>query len=852
MRQNVRLNRCLAMLLFLLIPFHALAESSPLDRALELQKQGKLKDAEAALDQLIPDLRSSREMSNLSKAVGARADISLALSEYQSAAQFAHEALELDRQLKDTAGEARDLNVIGASAIYMGKYGLAVENFREALKIDQTRGDAEGEAALLDNLGNAYYFQGRYQDAFQNYQEAQEKVAAAGKALWAPQRNQITVVNLATLYQRLGSEEKALELYRSLSKSPRALSPSQEAQLLLNEGALYRRLGDPVKAIELYKRAQRLFAQDHNLDTEIGAWRNIGISQAMDLGDLTAARQSFTIALELSQKSSNMRGIVQAHLYRGEVLRRMHQTVLARSELQAALDAALGAGLIEDQWKALVALGRVAEDSGRVEEALDLYRRGVSVIESVRAGLTHPSLRTEFLGDKRSAYDSLISLLLAHGHTTPSDLFEVLEQTRARTLQDRRELNAVAPLKTVQERLPDDTLVLEFWNAGENAAVLWFTKSDAESRVMRFRPDEVDSVTKLIDAVEQGRDDKWRGIASLLGKRIFDGLPLGDGKISHLIVVPDGMLNFIPFELLMADGTTPVIEKFDVTYLPSASLLAVNRQASHRPWIPPWRRVLVAFGDPGGPNYDGENTAFPIGNEQWRPLPHSTEEVRTTVETISGRSETHLGADARKKYLSGQKVEHVPVIHFSTHAVVDTEYPGRSRILLASEDPKRKFDYLFLQEVQDLDFNDVDLVVLSACETQRGKVINGEGVQSFSRAFLTAGAGATLASLWRVDDAAAAEFMKQFYYALARGDSEAEALRWAKLRFYHSGSALTRPRYWAAFVITGDSRMRLPHTFSWGLIATSIGILAAAILIICGFRPHAAIPRGVQSSKAAD
>jgi CHAT domain-containing protein len=124
-------------------------------------------------------------------------------------------------------------------------------------------------------------------------------------------------------------------------------------------------------------------------------------------------------------------------------------------------------------------------------------------------------------------------------------------------------------------------------------------------------------------------------------------------------------------------------------------------------------------------------------------------------------------------------------------------------------------DYLFQREVLDLDLKGVDLVTISACDTGRGRTIRGEGIQAFSRAFLAAGAASTVTSLWRVADEPTAAFMKQFYYALARGQTKSAALRSAKLELLHSRSALAHPRYWAAFVLTGDGLTPAPLAMQW-------------------------------------
>jgi CHAT domain-containing protein len=123
----------------------------------------------------------------------------------------------------------------------------------------------------------------------------------------------------------------------------------------------------------------------------------------------------------------------------------------------------------------------------------------------------------------------------------------------------------------------------------------------------------------------------------------------------------------------------------------------------------------------------------------------------------------------------------------------------------------------------------VELTTLSACDTERGKMVRGEGVQGFGRALLSAGARTTVTTLWRVADQPTAELMKQFYFALGQGKPRAEALRQAKLKFLYSGTALQHPRHWAAFVLSGDGLQALPRAISWG---TLLMPLAAGLLLL--------------------
>src|SRR5262249_54083798 len=140
-------------------------------------------------------------------------------------------------------------------------------------------------------------------------------------------------------------------------------------------------------------------------------------------------------------------------------------------------------------------------------------------------------------------------------------------------------------------------------------------------------------------------------------------------------------------------------------------------------------------------------------------------------------------------------------------------------------------DYLFEAEVYGLDLNGVDLTTISACDTARGKLIRGEGIEAFSRAFLAAGSAATITSLGPVPDQPTADFLTQLYYYIAQGQSKAEALQSAKLRFLRSKTALAHPRYWAAFVLNGDGWNPSRRVIPWSVLAAAVAaLLTIAIL----------------------
>ena len=758
------------------------------------------------------------------RALVAATDAALAKGDYETAIVKAQQAYAVHEQLGAHADAAWDLNAVGLANQYLTRYPTALDAYRRALDLDRATGSADGEITRLNNIGNVHFLRGRYSDALQLYQEALRAIDAHAAEKATPRLRRMTLSNLAALDQRLGADERALDIYAMLS-SDEAMRPDEEAQLLVNQGALMRRLGDPVKALDLYHAAQRLFAGTAHRDGEIGAWRNIGIAYALDLDDYPRALDAFETALRLARESDNERGKVQALLYRGEVLRRLDRSADALGALQQAFTTASATGLIEEQWKALYGIGLVHEAAGKRDAARDALERAVTIIESVRSDLRTVALRSEFLADKRDVYDALIWLRASERPAPIADLFHLMEQSRARTWQDRLQENAPPPsLTAVQNRMAAGALLVEYSVGGQGTTVVWATRTAAGAASHAAREDEVRPIQQFASAVQHAAAD-WRSASAAAGALLLRDLPPLD-RITQLQIVADAALQFVPFEALTLPGSRDlVVERAAVSYLPSAAyLLRRARLTPHRA-VWPWQRAVVAFGDPA------PAAAYPLETRPIAPLPYARQEVERVAREIGGRSDVHVGDAARKAVATDGRLRAVPLVLFSTHAITDTRDPDRSRILLAPAQPGGPADYLFLREVSDLDLSGVGVVALSACSTERGRVVRGEGVEGFSRALLAAGASAAVTTLWDVDDRPAAEFMTQFAYSLGRSEPIAEALRHAKLQFIRSGQAWAHPYDWAGYILTGDGRDPLPLVIPWTLVA-AVAVFAALLVIV--------------------
>jgi len=736
--------------------------------------------------------------------------------QYAAAIRHATQAAALYAAQHNARGRGSALNYAGLALLYAGDYKTAERTLQNAIGLSTSAGDDAERAEELTNLANVYFFVGRYTDAQTNYDLALRVTAAHASEPWTQRRRRLILVNKATLDQRLGRDEDALALYRQVQSAGADLRPREQAQILVNLGVLYRHLGDPIKALAAYDQARELFAREHLVDGELGVLKNRGIVLALDLGRLAEARNNFSDALAQATKANSKREMLQAQLYRGETELRLRILDAARADFTASLDAARAMKTPEEQWKALYGLARVELQSGNRAAAASDLESAVAVIENIREAIRVPTLRSDFFNDKRDVYDALISVDLGRGKA--ERVFDLAERSHSRAWRDRLGLTAPVTLRAVQQAMPRGTLLLDTWSSSYGSAIVAITRDTATVTPIVVDRDEIE---RFIDDLSAGSSVGWKSAAASIGQHVLPRA-LPDG-IGHVIVIPDGPLALVPFELLPI-GSRLLIEQAAVSYAPTAAML-FHRAAKSPRFVPPWTLELRGFADPVF-----ASAALDDAVTVHMTLASSGDEARAVASELSGRSILHLGRDNRKAYLYAQPV--APILHIATHAMADANAMEQSRILFSPAGANALgADYLFLKEAYDLPLRGVELAVLSACDTERGRMLRGEGVQSFSRAFLAAGARSTITTLWRVPDRPTGAFMKVFYYHLQRGVSRAEALLLAKLRFIRSGSELSSPHYWAAFVLTGEGAEPIPRAMRWTSIAIATGLIAIAIVI---------------------
>lgn len=288
---------------------------------------------------------------------------------------------------------------------------------------------------------------------------------------------------------------------------------------------------------------------------------------------------------------------------------------------------------------------------------------------------------------------------------------------------------------------------------------------------------------------------------------LLDPLNIASGE--KLLVLPDGLLAYLPFNALVTEaGATDVasasylIRHNPVSYAQSATIL--DRQMQKRPLAQGGSLAFAPF-------------MVPAPESKVPALTHSLQEVKGFQQRYSA---TMFGNGAADRETLLKESADRYILHLSTHAYATADGKNPPRILTADA-PVYPFD------VYGLDLN-ADLVTLSACESNIGPLAVGEGVLSLGRAFTAAGARGVVASLWSLNDRATVDIVTSFYDELAAGASKPLALHEAQLAYLNRKDLpgyLKSPYYWAGLTYYGDGAEMPAEGWGWWPVVLGVGAL---------------------------
>ncbi|MGH2571169.1 MAG: CHAT domain-containing protein, partial [bacterium] len=321
----------------------------------------------------------------------------------------------------------------------------------------------------------------------------------------------------------------------------------------------------------------------------------------------------------------------------------------------------------------------------------------------------------------------------------------------------------------------------------------WAFVLDRDARAVRL-PVSLDEVTRRVARLRfqlekgcygreytRGREEAWREATDhhlgFLAERLWKPLGVREGRV---VVVPHGPLHSLPFAALPLGDGARVVDRHVLSHLPSASS---RRYFTAREADPP------ASPDARTPTRDIRVLAVEVTDERIPETRREIDEVRRTFR----RGTTLRGSRATAEGFR-QAARRADVVHVATHGLFRADDPAFSALRFTD-------GWMSLPEIYGLRLP-AKLVCLSACQSGRNWVGEGDELVGLTRGFLHAGARSLLVSLWPVDDASTADLMIRFYRGLRRGrvvdETLCDAMR--ELRRDHA-----HPYYWAPFLLVGGA-----------------------------------------------
>ncbi len=702
-----------------------------------------------------------------------------------------------------------------------GLYSKAEPLYLRALSIEEKNlgPDHPDTASILKGLADIYHIQGIFDKAEPLYLRAlsiEEKTLGPDHPFTSQ-----TVGALASLYKDQEKYSKAEPLYlRALSIAEKTLGPDHPdtAAYINNLANFYNAKGLFSKAETLYLRALSILER-----TTLGS-DNIFIDRTLINLALNYSSQGlYEKAIPLMFRAQKRRiSLIQRESpylpltdreafvsnYKVSYLKSFDFVSSGDSGIELALYTRLNRhGLLEEIESRQAKLAKLEGPQQKISEEL----------KEIIQKLASTVLKDKERGD-----------LLIRKEILEKKLYRLLPKLKPR----------LVTMEEVAKSIPKDGILIEFQRYTAFASAkskneegkkhyiaLVLNPNGTKSAINLGTADLVDrKIIKALKATEEGLvnvQQLWKEVGELVIKPLKESI----GDAQTLFISPDAELNRIPFAALSSYKDDQLLgDLVKIRLLTSGrellDLVKRSKSIKQKPLVVanPEFNLLKPFIRKQESEFitisqsqqrSGDLTSF-----NWSPLPGTAKEGKAIAKLTNAQLLTKNKASA----LAIQEQQQAPkVLHIASHAYFladqkEGENPLlRSGIVLAGannpEANPKDDGYLTALEVTKLDWNGTELVVISGCESGKGDFQSGEGVYGLKRAIAVAGARSSLLSLWEVDDAATAAFMKSFYERLKKGEGRAEALAATQREFRnHIIPAWRHPYVWAAFQLSGDWR----------------------------------------------
>lgn len=731
------------------------------------------------------------------------------------------DAVELFRKCASLAGNARKatcLERVGECEVGLGRYRQAMATLREAIATGIAANNRVAQASAYGAMGDVHLDQGNAELAVYYHEKSVAMFRELGNSIMVS----VTLNNLAISYDLMGRHERALDVYReNLALMERLAYTRGIVISKMNIAGVLIDLGRDDEAAQILGELLPMFEHVDDPDSRANVLRHLaGIAERR--GDLSLALERAVEAA--AEPSDDSKDFYLGRALAGRLYRKLGRFEEARASLTAAIDAielsheqASGGEVhfFDERSGAYAEMARLLIGEGRVEEALgyaERYRSRV-LVDVLRSG---PIDRSAALSEEerkrgRELLDRLAAVQreAAHGASAESseritaarreyDAFQhELADAHPRLSVERGTLQPVAA-NEIATTLPGEAVLVEWLVTADQTYAFVISGAAIEVRAIDVRREDLARRAETFRTLLADRRPDFRDPARSLYQTLI--APIADllsGRQTW-ILVPDGPLWNLPFQALLDAHGTYLAERSAIVYAPSIAawmeMSRTPRSASTRD-----RRELLAFGNPTTPSAAGAEGR----RGTLAPLPEAETEVKSAVRFYGPGSAAYVRDEATEERFKAEAPRY-RVLHMAGHGVLNDASPMHSYLMLAPGTSKSEDGYLEAGELMQMDLG-ADLVVLSACDTARGKYAAGEGIIGFSWALFAARCRTQVVSQWKVDSAATSVLMRSFHRNVRDDRTKAASALQKSIVSMLKTKEYRHPFYWASFIVLGDA-----------------------------------------------
>ena len=769
-----------------------------------------------------------------------------AKGEYNKAIEYHQKALEI--RLKSIETEifyaASSYTNLGASLYNLGEFEKATNCYQKALEIlvNFLGTDHPEVAVIYNNLGLSFGQSKEFEKANDYHQKALE---IRLKSLGSEHPSvAYSLSNLGALLHNRNKFDSALEYHQqALEVWLKTLRPGHP-----HLAHSYNNLGESFASKLSYEKANEYFIKA----LELSHYTVGDYSKIESFDELLRALSALSYILQTQYHQTPTPGLLtQSHDYALQAIAAIDYQQSSFSEESAktfwqgknypVYEQAIGVSLLKADVDKDAALRHNAFTYAEKSKAGQLQAQFQSANAAKVAGVPDSLLQQEHdlridIAWREKQRQGLLDKGLAETDTSvlriggivfnlkqqAASLVELLKENYPDYHDLKYNLSTITVEEVQRELLRPQEALLEYF-VGDSSIFIFVIKQD-DYQVVEVKKDfPLEAwVDTLRNNIYKNKNTGARGYAQAAAD-LYDKLvrPVEHLLPERLIIIPDGVLGYVPFDALLTERPKDpnkyarhkyLLEKYQISYCYSATLLKKMRERQHR-HAP--TKEFTAFAPYYTGNVDELAVIQPLQfsadslyaslrsyTPNFLPINATGTEVRS-ISALTG-GDVFYGSDAteaRFDSIAGQ----YRIVHLATHGIADNRVGDYSFLAFHILPDSTENELLYVRDLYNLELN-ADMVVLSACETGLGELQRGEGIISLARAFAYAGAKSIVNTLWTVDDTSTGSLMIEFYSYLKQGKEKDEALRLAKLAFLKKNPRRALPFYWAGVIPVGDMR----------------------------------------------